>query len=107
MEHHRHAFKIKGGGWLFSQGLHIQIEGIYHMDVKKWLMDWFEKNAVLEESGAENNIRANYFDRGWIDSFGFITLITEIEKTFGIRFSNDEFQNRSFSTMAGLAEIIQ
>ena len=55
----------------------------------------------------KKKINENYFEKGWIDSLKFIDLITQIEEEFSIRFSNDEFQDRKFSTIEGLAKIIE
>lgn len=76
-------------------------------DVKTWLIGWFKDNAGLKEEEVQNSVGINYFEKGWIDSFKFITFITEAEEKFNIRFSNDEFQDRTFSTIEGLTDIIQ
>jgi acyl carrier protein len=77
------------------------------MDVKKWLIAWFEKNADISANEAEENASSSYFDKGWIDSFKFIMFVSDIEQEFAISFSNEEFQNRDFSTISGLAKIIE
>lgn len=74
--------------------------------IKKWLLDWFKKNALIDEKIVEASLNEDYFEKGWLDSFKFITFILDIEQEFGIRFANDEFQNKEFSTIAGLCNII-
>ena len=37
----------------------------------------------------------------------FLVLITKVEEYFKIEFSGDEFHSESFSTISGLAGIIQ
>lgn len=74
-------------------------------DIKNWIAEWFKENTDLKEG--EIGEKENYFEKGWIDSFKFISFITNIEEKFDIRFSNDEFQDRSFSTIEGIVEIIQ
>jgi len=76
------------------------------MEIKEWIMSWFEKNADLSREEIEKNLSSNYLSKGWIDSFKFISFISDIEKKFEISFSNDEFQNRMFATIDGLTEII-
>jgi acyl carrier protein len=76
-------------------------------NIQDWLIEWFVNNADMEEMEVKKNLGSNYFNRSWIDSFKFISLITEIEEKFDIYFSNDEFQDRSFSTIEGLAVLIQ
>jgi acyl carrier protein len=67
-----------------------------------WLGAWFAKrapNIPLDDGD-------NFFDREAIDSFGIIELIEDAEQHFGIRFTERDFQDRRFPTVAGLGEII-
>ncbi|HIH22905.1 TPA: acyl carrier protein [Candidatus Micrarchaeota archaeon] len=77
------------------------------LQLKQWLISWFEKNTDMKKDEIENGVSISYFEKGWIDSLKFISFVSDIEDEFGIRFSNEEFQNREFSTINGLAEIIQ
>ena len=74
-------------------------------DIKTWIVERFKENTDLKED--EIGEKENYFEKGWLDSFKFISFITNIEEKFDIRFSNDEFQDRSFSMIEGIVEIIQ
>ena len=75
-------------------------------DESEWLIEWFDQQTVVNESTLRSNTNKDYLHEGWIDSIKFIALISSIEKEFNIEFSNDEFQDRSFATIGGLAEII-
>jgi acyl carrier protein len=77
------------------------------MEVKKWLSEWFERNSDLKPIDIEKKFDNNYLDKGWIDSFKFVSLITDIEEEFKITFSTDEFQSEKFLTAIGLQEIIE
>ena len=77
------------------------------MESKIWLIRWFEKNSLSNDINVKDSVNQNYFENGWIDSLKFIDLVTQIEEEFSIRFSNDEFQDRKFSTIEGLARIIE
>lgn len=77
------------------------------MNISEWLINWFIKNSHIEKNEIESNISEDYFAKGWIDSLKFITFISDMENHFSITFSNDEFQNKSFATISGLAKIIQ
>jgi acyl carrier protein len=77
------------------------------MNVKEWLIDWFEINSDLTKEEIKNNVNEDYLAKGWIDSFKFVSFVTEIEEEFKITFSTDEFQNRSFATLEGLDKIIE
>lgn len=76
-------------------------------EIKEWVISWFEKNTIVKKDEVKNVLDENYFERGWMDSLKFIEFITDIEDTFKIQFSNDEFQNRMFSTIDGLCKIIE
>jgi acyl carrier protein len=76
-------------------------------DIKQWLENWFRKNSVMPRDDIRRESGENYLEKGWIDSLAFITLISDIEEQFSIRFSNDEFQDRSFATIDGLTKAIR
>lgn len=77
------------------------------IDVETWVINWFKQNTDLKKDDIAKNSFENYLEKGWIDSLKFISFISDIEGNFGIHFSNDEFQDRTFSTIAGLSKIIR
>ena len=76
------------------------------MNEIEWVKMWFKNNVGIEENVLVRNINNDYFSLGWIDSFQFISLVSDIETSFKFSFSNDEFQDRTFATITGLARII-
>ncbi len=76
-------------------------------NINEWVINWFVENSDAEEEDIKPNIENNYFESGWIDSFEFMNLISDIEDEFEIEFSNDEFQNRDFATINGLIKILK
>jgi len=73
-----------------------------------WLIKWFrEQNPMLASLTDQEMEAADFFAAEYIDSFGVIMLIEAAEQEFGISFDEDDFQNRSFSRVAGLAELIR
>lgn len=72
---------------------------------KEWLLDWFERKKSLP-GRAEEQLELDYFQEGLVDSFGVTELIVDVEERFGIEFSDVHFQDRRFSLIGGLAEII-
>jgi len=76
------------------------------MDTREWLIDWFDDNSAVSRDVVEEQTSTDYLESGWIDSMAFIKLISDIEEEYGIEFENDEFQDRSFATLDGLAEMI-
>lgn len=70
--------------------------------LEDWVVNWFEENCLINKNEILENENANYFALGWMDSFKFISLISDIEENLNIEFSHDEFQDRTFATIKGL-----
>lgn len=68
-----------------------------------WLADWFVHHAPHITLAPEDNI----FVVGAIDSLGVIELIEDMEQTFSVRFSQDDFQDPRFVNIGGLAEMLK
>ena len=75
-------------------------------DIKTWLEEWFSNNSSRTVEEIKEKGDDNYFTEGLVDSFGFISLLSDIEEKFGATFSNDDFLDRSFATINGLACMI-
>lgn len=75
------------------------------MKVLEWIIEWFEKNANLNKG--ELNIKTSYIEEGYVDSFGFIALISACEEKFNIQFSDGEFEDEAIFSISGIAQIIQ
>lgn len=73
---------------------------------KEWIIEWFVDNSAVDKETLEANADVNYFEAGYIDSFVFISLMDDIEEEFGAEFDNDQFLDRSFATINGLANIL-
>ena len=76
-------------------------------DIKNWILYWFINNSDVTDEEINKKLNENYFSKGWIDSLKFIELISDIENEHNLTFSNDEFQDRNFSTVSGLIKIIE
>ena len=76
------------------------------MDYKNWVIEWFVNHSTAAEEDILNNMEGNYFDLGYIDSFQFIELVSEIEET-GIVLNSKQFEDRKFSTIKGLIDILE
>ena len=75
------------------------------MDYEVWVIEWFKKHTSVSEKEINENKDENYFDLGYIDSFEFIELISDIEE-LGIELENEQFEDRRFSTISCLAGIL-
>lgn len=71
-------------------------------DPRDWVMAYFSKLGPVPDDCAG----VNYFEAGFIDSFGVIELIDAIESEFGIELSESHYEDRRFATIDGLADII-
>lgn len=71
-----------------------------------WLVDWFAERNGMSAAEVEARRDVNFIDAGLLDSFGVIELIEAAEGAFDVRFGETHFQDRRFSTVGGLAEII-
>ncbi|MCR5591983.1 MAG: acyl carrier protein [Lachnospiraceae bacterium] len=76
-------------------------------NIKEWIINWFVENSNADEADIRQHLDENFFEEGYIDSFEFITFIGDIEDEFGVQFANDQFEDISFSTVNGMAEIIE
>ena len=71
-------------------------------DSEVWLKDWFRERGTSVEGSLEINI----YEAGWIDSFAIVELIAEVEEHFNIKFEEKHIQDRRFSTILGMSNII-
>lgn len=76
-------------------------------DIEAWLLSWFEKSRALDRAKAPDPESVNFFEAGWVDSLQVIELIGDVEKKFKIRFSADHFQDRRFSSIQGLGQMVR
>lgn len=72
-----------------------------------WLLRWFAENRDIALAESQKHLDENFFELGYIDSFGFIMLIASVEEELHISFDNDQFQDRSFSTIRGFADALE
>jgi acyl carrier protein len=71
----------------------------------QWLCDWFVSRRKFRGDTARL-LDINYFDAGLLTSLEVIEFVSEIEGRFGMEFSEQDFQDLRFVTVAGLAELI-
>lgn len=76
------------------------------MNYNEWVYNWFEVHTGINSQLLKNNSKKNFFEAGWIDSFQFIELLSDIEE-LGIVLSSTQFEDRSFSTIDGMINILQ
>lgn len=75
--------------------------------IQDWIIEFFSIKNDLSKYDKSKLLEVNYFEENFIDSFGIIELVMKIESEFKIKIPSDAFQERKFSTIRGLAEIIK
>jgi acyl carrier protein len=73
------------------------------------------KDAVLAYLGAKGELPADeaqlrgfeYLEKGLLDSFGIVEMITEFEGRFEIQFSPEDLQSAEFRTIGGLIDLLE
>ena len=75
--------------------------------IAEWIVSWLAEHASVSKDDVKKHLSENYFDLGYIDSFGFIELLDSIESEYGVQCDNEQFEDRKFATISGLAEIIE
>lgn len=76
------------------------------IDPRSWLIEWFKNrngDLPVDESEIDD---ANIFETQMIDSFGTIELVGAMESELNIRFTNDHYMDRRFTTIGGLSEMV-
>lgn len=76
------------------------------MDIKEWLIDWFANHSSMNAAELEAASKEDYLKSGIIDSFAFVTLISDIDDEYEITFTNEDFLDPRFSNIEGLAAMI-
>jgi acyl carrier protein len=71
-----------------------------------WVLGWFEERHGISAGTPAERLQLDYFQSGLLDSFETMELVAEIESRFEIRFSAEQFQDRRFTTLGGLAQMI-
>ena len=73
--------------------------------VCQWLCDWFLSRKKIK-GDARQHIHVDYFEAALLTSLEVIEFVSEIEERFGVSFSEEDFHDPRFVTIAGLAELV-
>lgn len=66
----------------------------------------FIENQFLVEFDDEVDDTANLFKLGLIDSFGFLELVTFLEKTFQIRIHDNELVSNELTSLTNIVQCV-
>ena len=70
------------------------------MTPTEWLIAWFRNRDQRAMPDTD------FFAAGLLDSLDVVELVTAVESHYDIRLTPQQFRDRRFSTVRGLAEII-
>jgi len=62
--------------------------------------------AKIGQPTSQPLLDIDYFEAGWLTSMEVVEFVTEIERQFGMQFSDRDLQDPRFVTLAGLTELI-
>jgi acyl carrier protein len=71
-----------------------------------WLLAWFAGRAKMGRNAEKELLQLDYFAAGWLSSMEVVEFVMEMERHFGIQFSEADMQDHRFVTIAGLSEVI-
>jgi D-alanine--poly(phosphoribitol) ligase subunit 2 len=75
-------------------------------EIRRAVLAWFSAKGTVPGASESEQLAADYFAAGLIDSLAVVELVVDLEAKFGVRFEDTHFQQRRFSTIGGLAEIV-
>lgn len=74
-------------------------------DVQQRIQEHMSRTLVFEFGGTVTPA-TDLFEAGLIDSFGFVELVSFIEGTFGVRFTDDDLASPETSSLAGITRLV-
>ena len=75
--------------------------------IREFIVNWFVESSSLSREQIEEDLEVNYIDKGIVDSFAFLELISACEENLEIEFTDDDFSNESIFRIAGIIRIIE
>ena len=75
------------------------------MSIQEKIIQWFSNNSSIGDD-ATAHTKENYLEMGYIDSFGFLELISYCEEELGVSLSDDDFSNDEIFTIDGLVNVL-
>jgi len=78
---------------------------VFIMNIRDYVL------SALQEKHSINNLvdldKLNYIDEGYIDSFGIVQFVCNLEEQFNITFSDDEMMSDEFQVVGKLINLIE
>lgn len=74
--------------------------------IQQYVLAFAKKKLPRQKMKERDLLAVDYLQEGLLDSLQFIEMISDMEKTFGVRFSSDQIRGGNLRTFAGLVESI-
>lgn len=71
-----------------------------------WMLHFLSRNHDISSIDEDYLLECNLFEEGFIDSMGIMNMVMEVEEEFNFSFTAADFQDRRFSSILGLKQII-
>lgn len=75
--------------------------------VRDTVLAFFEARDATLPAGEDALLGHEYLDLGVLDSMGIVTMVVELESSFGIRFAAEDMQSVEFRSIGGLIALIE
>lgn len=71
-----------------------------------WMLHFIARHHDISSIDVGYLLECNLFEEGFIDSMGIMNMVMEAEEEFNFSFTAEDFQDRRFSSILGMKEII-
>lgn len=77
------------------------------VEAKNFVFEYFSKLGVAVHQNELAVLEKDYLQEGLVDSYGLLSLISEIESRFSITFNSTDLESPKFRTIGGLIGILE
>ncbi len=75
--------------------------------VTRGIMGFLRREFLIEFNGTTVGPQTDLFTHGYIDSFGFVELVTFLEETFDIKFETEELLSVPLTSVEAMAATVR
>ncbi|MBU5253542.1 acyl carrier protein [Lysinibacillus capsici] len=75
------------------------------MDIREYVLTSLQEKHEIEKH--ENLDELNYVEEGYVDSFGLVQFVFDLEEQFNITFSDEEMMSKDFQIVGKLIQLIE
>ncbi|WP_347723810.1 acyl carrier protein [Lysinibacillus capsici] len=75
------------------------------MDIREYVLTSLQEKHEIEK--LENLDELNYVEEGYVDSFGLVQFVFDLEEQFNITFSDEEMMSKDFQIVGKLIQLIE